>query len=98
MNLKAFFGAIFFLCLSATVFAVGDDKLPPAKAAPAMDQLLSQPLYTVETDEQSAAESLDRISGHFDNGFAPPDRVYKSKNQYHDGPQGLEKAQMQQQS
>ena len=34
--------------------------------------------FTVETDEESAAESLNRISGDVDRGYALPEQTYKS--------------------
>lgn len=37
-------------------------------------------LFTLETDEESASESLDRISGHIDRGYAAPEQTYQSEN------------------
>lgn len=58
--------------------------------------LFDEPLYTYETDEEDASESLNRISGHIDTGFSSSDDSYQSKNHYSGGPQGLEKAMTQQ--
>ena len=48
-------------------------------------------VFVVETDEQSANESLDRISGQFDLGFAMPYQTYESENQRGSGPFGAAK-------
>ena len=40
----------------------------------------SDRLFVVETDEESAAESLNRVSGTIDLGFAAPEYTYQSKN------------------
>ena len=34
--------------------------------------------FVVETDEESAAESLNRISGDVDRGYALPEQTYRS--------------------
>ena len=34
--------------------------------------------FIVETDEESAAESLNRISGDIDRGYALPEQTYQS--------------------
>lgn len=47
--------------------------------------------FVVETDEQSASESLDRISGKFDLGFAMPYQTYESEHQQGSGPFGAAK-------
>lgn len=43
-------------------------------------------LFVVETDEESARSSLDRISGDIDRGFATEDYTYKSRNHGLQGP------------
>ena len=45
-------------------------------------------VFVVETDEESASESLDRISGKIDLGFSAPDQSFKASDQYAPGPFG----------
>lgn len=40
----------------------------------------SRTLYVVETDSQSASDSLNRIAGDYDRGFATEDQSYDSPN------------------
>lgn len=51
-----------------------------------------RPLFVVETDEESASESLERISGEYDLGFASPSQTYDSPSHYTPGPTGRQKA------
>ena len=55
-------------------------------------QLSTENSDVVETDEEMGAESLNRIAGKVDTGFAPRDKTYESPNHYKPGPQGHEKA------
>ncbi len=41
---------------------------------------LKESLFVVETDEDSARQSLDRISGQIDMGFSRPEQTYESEN------------------
>lgn len=34
----------------------------------------------LETDKESAAESLNRITGQYDRGFSPPEATYQSES------------------
>ena len=52
----------------------------------------SDKFLIVQTDGQDAADSLDRISGQYDNGVAPPENTYKSRNQHKSGPFGWEES------
>ena len=38
-------------------------------------------LFSYETDDKSASDSLNRIAGDIDLGFAGPSQTYKSSNQ-----------------
>src|SRR3989338_3971539 len=51
-------------------------------------EYLQKKMFIVETDSESAVESLDRISGGtYDRGFASPNSSYQSTNQQsHQGP------------
>ena len=53
---------------------------------------LSMETFVVETNEDMASESLDRISGHIDTGFSAPENTYKSEDQKGIGPFAKEKA------
>jgi hypothetical protein len=43
-------------------------------------------LYAVETDDTDASESLNRIAGHIDTGFAPKKNTFRSEEQYGPSP------------
>ena len=45
-------------------------------------------VFVVETDAESAAASLDRISGDIDLGFSAPDQTFHSLDHYSPGPFG----------
>ena len=51
-----------------------------------LDSHLRDALFIVETDENAAAESLNRISGKIDTGFSSPQQSYKSENHRKRGP------------
>lgn len=50
-----------------------------------------KPLFVVETDEETASESLERISGQIDLGFSKPSQNYVSPSHYAPGPMGRQK-------
>ena len=50
--------------------------------------------YVVETSDESASESLDRISGDVDLGFSAPENTFKSTDHYGVGPFAKEEAEM----
>ena len=54
--------------------------------------------YVLETDRESAAESLERISGKIDLGFSDSENTFKSPDHYTAGPFAKEKAEAQKQS
>ena len=45
-----------------------------------------QKLFEVETTEEDAAESLNRISGDIDRGFSSPEQTYESASHGKAGP------------
>lgn len=38
-------------------------------------------MFSIETDEQTASDSLNRVAGDIDLGFSAPSQSYKSGNQ-----------------
>ncbi len=54
--------------------------------------------YSLETDDQSASESLERVSGKVDMGFSSPENSFKSPDHYAPGPFGKEKSEEQKQN
>lgn len=55
-------------------------------------QSFAQSVYVVETTEEDATASLDRISGDIDRGFAADDYTYDSENHHKAGPFGRQEA------
>ncbi|MGH7198787.1 MAG: hypothetical protein ACREH5_08645 [Candidatus Omnitrophota bacterium] len=45
--------------------------------------------YVIETSEESAQSSLDRVTGPDHRGFSAPSRSYESKHQSSAGPSGI---------
>lgn len=66
---------ILFLMILASTPAAGEEKKNFEDSA-----------FVVETDDESAAESLDRISGHVDLGFSLPKYNFRSSDHYRPGP------------
>ena len=64
---------VFFLGIQTTGFCV-EEKYSGRR------------VFVVETDAQSAAESIDRVSGKIDLGFSTPDQTFDSPDQYAPGP------------
>ena len=52
----------------------------------------SNSLYTVESDEAMASDSLNRISGNIDLGFSTPENTFRSPDHYGAGPFAKERA------
>jgi hypothetical protein len=89
------FWIIFVPIVFASSYARADEKprpvsdestvlLKPAPVAPPARTTL----FVVETDEQSAVESLNRVAGEIDKGFvySDDDSSYKSDNQTRPSP------------
>lgn len=49
-------------------------------------------LFSVSSDELDPTESLNRVSGEIDLGFAAPSQTYRSPGHYSPGPFSREKA------
>lgn len=88
MSLRHFSVTIVLLLCAVSVVhadekanAVSDESVVLFKSAPTAPA--TRTLFVVETDEQSAVESLNRVSGEIDKGFiySSDDASYKSKNQ-----------------
>ncbi len=54
--------------------------------------------FVLETDEQSASDSLNRISGNIDTGFSAPENSYESQEHAGAGPFEKEKTEMRKQA
>ena len=54
--------------------------------------------FVLETDEESASESLNRVSGNIDLGFSSPENSYESEERPGAGPFEKEKAELRKQS
>lgn len=50
----------------------------PDPIAEVYSHSLTETLFIVETDEESARESLNRVSGEIDLGFSSPEQTYQS--------------------
>jgi hypothetical protein len=70
------------LFLSFPAFAGDDDPLAGVRRS------LKDDVFVVETSEEDAAESLNRISGNIDRGFSSEDYTYQSEHHYKAGPFG----------
>ena len=82
---KNFFSAFaIFFALSVPSFAYDDDPFAAAHKS------LKDQAFVIETDEESSAESLNRISGNIDLGFTLPDQEYESSSHSLPGPFGRE--------
>ena len=68
-------------CLSAGGRAAESGR--PSEDAP---KSLTDEIFTVETSEDDASESLDRISGNIDRGFSSKEYTYKSPHHGKAGP------------
>jgi len=76
------FLGIFYVFLSESYFSFAEDKDPLLDKQPAQQaspkKKEDDTLFVVATDEESAAESLNRVSGDIDLGFSSPEQTYKS--------------------
>lgn len=56
--------------------------------APALakEDALGHRVFVVETDDESSSQSLDRISGQIDLGFASSEQTFESADHYTPGP------------
>ncbi len=80
---RIFFGLLGILCFSVDAYAAEEPLQNVNKS-------LKDQEFVVETDESSESESLNRVSGHYDLGFASPDQSYESSSHYRPGPFGRE--------
>ena len=107
--LYMFFLNFFLSLLSGTVFA--EDKTSMSFVAEKSEKReagdfkdlkekgsLMNNGFVFETNDESASESLERVSGKIDMGFSAPENSYKSGDQYAPGPFSKEKAEVNKQS
>ena len=75
-------------------FLCAEDKTskPETGASKPPKESLINSTFVLETDDESAAESLERISGEIDRGFSSPENTYKSEERPGAGPFAKEKA------
>jgi hypothetical protein len=71
-----------FLATLLVSFASHADETEDAK------EHLRKKIFVVETDEQSSVDSLNRVSGSYDRGFAPLNATYQSASHQRSGPLG----------
>ena len=86
-------GIIFLIVFSSSAAAVSTQ--PERTKLDASDNLkksLMNSTFVFETDQESAAESLERISGKIDMGFSAPEDTYKTEERPGAGPFAKEKA------
>ena len=76
---------IIVLLFSVPVFAA-EDPLAGAHRS------LKDEAFVVETSSEDATDSLNRVSGKIDLGFAAPEDTYKSTSHYKPGPFGRSEA------
>ena len=78
--------ALFLLFLSTSACAYEEDLLASTHRS------LKDEVFVVETQEDDATQSLNRVSGNFDLGFAPEEYTYHSDHHYKAGPFGQSEA------
>ena len=74
-----FFFIIFFIGGGTSFLFAAEKRDAPAN---------QHSMFVVETDSESASESLERISGQIDLGFSAPSDSFESSDQYKPGPFG----------
>lgn len=82
MSKRTFATMFLFAALALPARAEGENPYPELAAAkPEAPKAGSRTLFVVETDERSATESLNRVSGQIDPGFTYSEGdSYKSEN------------------
>jgi len=69
----------------------GKSKKQETGSSKSLKENLMNNTFVLETNDESAAESLERISGKVDMGFSSPENTYKSEDHYAPGPFAKEK-------
>ncbi|GEM_PF-5285172 len=82
---------------SASLLAGKSQKLE-LDASTAPKESLMNTAFVLETNDETAAESLERISGKVDMGFSAPENTYQSEERPGAGPFAKEKAEIKKQS
>ena len=70
---------------------------PEAETSLGPKESLMNSAFVLETDQDSAAESLERISGKIDMGFSAPENTYKTEERPGAGPFAKERSEAQKQ-
>ena len=78
---------IFLLILGLSFFSAGV-FCADEEALRGPHKSLKDEAFVAETDQDSVADSLNRISGDIDLGFTDPEQTFKSEDQYKPGPFG----------
>ena len=81
MKQKTLFFLFVLSYLSAAGHAAAETVRPRDKSPSLMDES-----FVVETSEEDIDDSLNRISGNIDRGFAADEYTYKSEHQGRSGP------------
>ena len=92
---KTLYTFLFLSALPALCFS--EETKPAAQAAPKPVSLephhrFMDEVFVVETSESDMDDSLNRISGTGDRGYAPEEYTYKSPNHTTGGPFGRQEA------
>ncbi len=77
---------IFFLLLFSVPALAEEDPLK------SIHRTLMDEAFVVETSDEDATETLDRISGDIDLGFSSKEDTYQSEHHYKAGPFGQSEA------
>ncbi len=80
------------LLFLAIVFFVGLEPLCLFAAEKQDSSAAKERIFVVETDRESASESMERISGKIDLGFSSPSNSFESSDHYKPGPFGRAEA------
>ena len=83
-RMKKYFLLILFVFLS--VLPASADLSDEAHKTEIAAESLKDSVFVVTADENTSSDSLNRISGHYDLGFAGPSQVYQSDHHYKPGP------------
>ena len=77
---------LIFLLMLISFFSSSDSVAADSQKS------LKDSVWTIETDEKSADESINRISGEYDRGYSAPEYSFKSPDHTKAGPFGRQEA------
>ena len=91
MNRTAFILSL--ILLAAPAFAETAEKPSVSASDPfGVSRSLRDSVFVVETDDDSARDSLNRVSGEIDLGFTTSDQTFKSEDHHRPGALGRSQA------